>query len=103
MAVCKGPTCGRCWRKAARRWGGRFLEQLKPIQRFVIGLDRPEAETAGYILSHPKLGVHLREGDPSAGVAPHFDPVYIQATRATFVRWGRKTVAQLNCSGQIGG
>jgi hypothetical protein len=35
--------------------GGRFLVQLKPIQRFVIGLDRTETETAGYILSHPKL------------------------------------------------
>ena len=68
--------------------GGRFLEQLKPIQRFVIGLDRPEAETAGYILSHPKLGIHLRE--------EHFDPEYIQATQAAFVRWGRKTVERLN-------
>jgi hypothetical protein len=70
--------------------GGRFLEQLKPIQRFVIGLDHQEAETAGYILSHPKLGIHLRE--------EHFDPEYIQATQAAFVRWGRKTVAQLNSS-----
>src|SRR5262249_33546845 len=61
---------------------GRFLEQLKPIQRFVIGLDRPEAETAGYILSHPRLGIHLRE--------EHFDREYIQATQAAFVRWGRK-------------
>src|SRR5262249_15369297 len=32
--------------------GGRFLEQVKPIQRFVIGLDRQEAKTTGYILSH---------------------------------------------------
>jgi hypothetical protein len=68
--------------------GGRFLAQLKPIQRFVIGLDRPEAGTAGYILSHPKLGIHLRE--------EHFDPEYIQATQETFVRWGDKTVEWLN-------
>ena len=61
---------------------------MKPIQRFVIGLDRPEAETAGYILSHPKLGIYLRE--------EHFDPEYIQATQAAFVRWGRKTVERLN-------
>ena len=68
--------------------GGRFLEQLRPIQRFVIGLDRPEAETTGYILSHPKLCIHLREA--------HFDPEYIQATQAAFVGWGQKTVARLN-------
>lgn len=67
--------------------GGRFLDQLKPVQRFVIGLDRPEAETAGYILSHPKLGMHLRE--------EHFDPEYIQAIQKAFVRWGRTTVARL--------
>ena len=68
--------------------GGRFLEQLKPIRRFVIGLDRPEAETAGYILSHLKLGIYLRE--------EYFDPEYIQATQAAFVRWGRKTAERLN-------
>ena len=68
--------------------GGRFLEQLKPIQRFVIGLDRPEAETAGYILSHPKLGLYFRE--------QYFDRKYIKATQAAFVGWGRKTVQQLN-------
>jgi hypothetical protein len=68
--------------------GGRFLEQLKPIQRFVIGLDRSEAEMGGYILSHPKLGIHLRE--------EHFDPEYIQTMQKVFVRWGRKTVEQLN-------
>ena len=68
--------------------GGRFLEQLKPIHRFVIGLDRPEAETAGYILSHPKLGMYFRE--------EHFDPEHIQATQAAFVRWGCMTVERLN-------
>jgi hypothetical protein len=68
--------------------GGRFLEQLQPIQRFVIGLDRPEAETDGYILSHPKLGLYLRE--------EHFDREYIEATQAAFVGWGRKTVTRLN-------
>ena len=68
--------------------GARFLEQLKPIQRFVIGLEHPETGTAGYILSHPKLGIHLRE--------EHFDPEYIQATQAAFVRWGQKTVERLN-------
>jgi hypothetical protein len=73
--------------------GSRFLEQLKPIQRFVIGLDRPETETAGYILSHPKLGMYLRE--------EHCDPEDIQATQAAFVRWGRKTVERLN-SGALG-
>jgi hypothetical protein len=73
--------------------GGRFLAQLKPIQRFVIGLDRPEEETAGYILSHPKLGIHLRE--------EHFDPEYIQASQATFVHWGRQTVERLN-NGALG-
>jgi len=31
--------------------GARFLEQLKPIQRFVIGRDHPETGTAGYILT----------------------------------------------------
>jgi Ubiquitin binding region len=67
---------------------GRFLVQLQPIQRFVIGLDRPEAETAGYILSHPKLGIYLRE--------EHFDPEYIQTIQAAFVRWGRTTVERLN-------
>jgi hypothetical protein len=67
---------------------GRFLVQLQPIQRFVIGLDRPEAEMAGYILSHPKLGIYLCE--------EHFDPEYIQTIQATFVRWGRKTIARLN-------
>jgi hypothetical protein len=72
---------------------GSFLEELKPVQRFVIGLDRPRAETAGYILSHSKLGIYLRE--------EHFDPEYIQATQAAFVRWGQKTVAQLN-SGALG-
>jgi len=66
----------------------RFLAQLKPIRRFVIGLERPEAETAGYILSHPKLGIYLRE--------EHFDPEYIQATQTAFVRWGRKTAEGLN-------
>src|SRR5262249_49850251 len=74
-----------CGEKVA---GGRFLAQLKPIQRFIIGLDHPEAETAGYILSHPKLGIHLRE--------EHFDPEYIRATQEAFVRWGRKTAEQLN-------
>src|SRR5262249_13974943 len=68
--------------------GSRFLEQLKPIQRFVIGLDRSDAETAGYILSHPKLGMYLRK--------EHFDPEYIQATQAAFVHWGQKTVERLN-------
>src|SRR5262249_3615770 len=68
--------------------GGRFLAQLKPIRRFVIGFDRQEPETAGYILSHPKLGIHLRE--------EHFDPDYVQAIQAAFVCWGRKTVARLN-------
>src|SRR5262249_54740230 len=37
---------------------------------------------------HPKLGIHLRE--------EHFDPEYIQATQAAFVRWGRKKVERLN-------
>src|SRR5262249_10831582 len=64
--------------------GGRFLDQLKPIQRFVIGLDRSEAETTGYILSQPKVGIYLRE--------EHFDPEYIQVTQETFVRWGRMTI-----------
>src|SRR5262249_24048476 len=69
--------------------GGSFLQQLKPIQRFVIGLDRPETEMAGYILSHPKLGIYLRE--------EYFDlKDYIQEIKQVFVRWGRKTVEQLN-------
>jgi hypothetical protein len=69
--------------------GGRsVLEQLKPLQRFVIGLDRPEAETAGYILSHPKLGIHLRE--------EYFYRDDIEKIQKAFVRWGRKTVERLN-------
>src|SRR5262249_42595349 len=65
--------------------GGSFLQQLKPIQRFVIGLDCPETETAGYILSHPKLGIYIRE--------EYFDlKDYIQEIKQGFIRWGRKTV-----------
>jgi hypothetical protein len=42
---------------------------LKPIQRFVIGLDRSEIENAGYILTQPPVVsisaiMQSREGSP---------------------------------------
>jgi hypothetical protein len=66
----------------------RLADQLEPISRFIIGFDRAERKSAGYILSHFKLGLYLRE--------EHFDYHYIEQIEAAFVKWGRHKVSLLN-------
>ena len=67
--------------------GGRLLEHLKPVARFIIGARRRNRKTSGYVLSHPKLGSYLRE--------EYFDRDHIAKVRTAFATWGRRIVSQL--------
>jgi hypothetical protein len=58
---------------------------IDPLRRFVIG-DRQAG--AGYVLSHPKIGSHLRTAYLLAEA--------VHRTQQGFAAWGRETVINLN-------
>ena len=62
---------------------------IDPLRRFVIGDPRAES---GYVLSHPKIGSHLRTSYLLAET--------VQKTQQGFAAWGRETVINLN-SGRL--
>jgi len=65
---------------------------LHPLRRFVIGTGtRSHLLDTGYVLSHPKLGVFVRE--------EYFrDELPIKLTRLAFIRWGLDAAANVNLS-----
>jgi hypothetical protein len=67
----------------------RAESALRPLRRFVIGTDRRSHDgTAGYILSHPKLGEFLCE--------EYFDKHQVKHSRQAFVDWGHDVLNRLN-------
>jgi hypothetical protein len=62
---------------------------LRPLRRFVIGVDRRSRDKdVGYVLSHPKLGEFLCD--------EYFDDYRIEQSRQAFANWGRDVAHQLN-------
>jgi hypothetical protein len=67
----------------------RAESALRPLRRFVIGTDRRSHDgTAGYVLSHPKLGEFLCE--------EYFDKHQVKHSRQAFVDWGHDVLRRLN-------
>ena len=69
--------------------GGRHIlsahHLLDPLRRFVVGDRRAEG---GYVLSHPRIGSHLRTSYLLAET--------VQRTQEGFVAWGRETIISLS-------
>ena len=89
LAFALGPLEGRDLLDLAMRLPGAgpaFSTQslLRPLQRFVIG---DGSRDRGYVLSHPKVGEHLRTERFAAAAT---------AIQGTFVAWGCEVVAAAN-------
>jgi hypothetical protein len=68
---------------------GRLDTYLRPIRRFLIGVDHPDGGTEmGIILSHPKFGIFLKE--------EYLDREGVEDAQLAFIAWGSSVLLELS-------